>query len=113
MVKKLLSCADCDLDSATRKIRQIFRADLEFSAQNRGRATSTFWVFVQDLARMWPTNTQDVEGVNSVLKKQTRDSPNIGLPLLSARTLIKRPMPLYPDKTEEDNAPGARRARWT
>ena len=117
MAQQLLDSAGADLDTASLKIRQIFSSDLEFSAQHRGRATATFWIFVTDLALMWPTNTQDVEGVNSVLKKETKDSPNIGLPLLSARTLVKRIMPLFldivTDTSAQQNTPSARRARWT
>ena len=45
-----MDSADADLDAASRKIRQIFSSDLEFSAQHRGRATATFWIFVADLA---------------------------------------------------------------
>ena len=38
--------------------------------------------------------TQDVEGVNSVLKKMTKTEPNTNLPLLSARTTIEWHMPI-------------------
>ena len=89
------------------------QADLEAVAAD-GKAPVTFHIFFQDMARKWPTNTQDVEGVNSVLKKTTRSAPNVGLGLLSSRTLIKRMMPLISevDGDSESTAPACRRARW-
>ena len=100
------------LDPCTRKIDSLFEYDIVYAATNRGRMTIPFWLFMedmrtcnaaptcvcvaqgrpcgQDLARRWPTNTQDVEGVNSVLKKIVNDAPSIAMALLSARTSIKR-----------------------
>lgn len=44
----------------------------------------------QDLFGLLPLDTQDIEGANSILKRIYTLSPNIKLPLMSARVMIKK-----------------------
>lgn len=45
---------------------------------------------VEDWFAMLPLDTQEVEGANSIIKKNHQLAPNIKLPLMSDRVLIKK-----------------------
>ena len=50
------------------------------------------WCLLADISSLWRLDTQEIEGVNSLIKKMTGDSPNMNLELLSARVTIKKTM---------------------
>ncbi len=55
-----------------------------------------------DLFEHWALHTQEIEGVNSVLKYTTTLAPHIGFPLLSSRISIKKLLHYYGAVTDRE-----------
>ena len=75
---------------AVMKFRFLFEADLQFCA-NTGRMAPDLWSLFACLFRlMWTTDSQEMEGVNSIIRKVVDLAPAIQLELLAARICIKK-----------------------
>ena len=87
---ELLALAPEKIDpSFTGKFRAIFKTELEICAKT-GTIDSMVYQLVSDFFSMLPVETQEIEGTNSMIKRIYQLSPNIKLPLMSDRILIKK-----------------------
>ena len=73
----------------TRKFVSLFREDLELSKKS-GCIEPMLFQLLSEAFRMLPLETQEVEGINSIVKRIVKIAPSIKLPLLSDRVLIKK-----------------------
>lgn len=78
-----------DRSGFTSKFRHIFRQALQHAADT-GLLQDDLYEFLSDLSSMWELDTQEVEGMNGLIKLMLGLAPNIRLPLLSARVTIKK-----------------------
>ena len=76
-------------DVTTIKFSFLFGKQLE-EASRTGMLHPRVHALVTAIAAAWRTDTQEVEGVNDVLKHVYRLGPNISWPLLSSRLTIKK-----------------------
>ena len=96
----LLASPD-NADPAARKIRTVFFKDLKHIAET-GTTTEPFHSLISDIARHWEPDTQEIEGVNSILSHMVELSPNISTHLLSSRlTINKHVLGLHSDKNTD------------
>ena len=73
-----------DHDETTRKFAHHFKKELQQLVSD-GSVHLVLWRYARTLGQMWRPDTEEVEGINSVLKTLITEAPNIGVPLLSAR----------------------------
>eukprot|EP00969_Alexandrium_andersonii_P059839 2635469-Alexandrium_andersonii.AAC.1 len=66
------------------KLRRVFARELEQSAVD-GMLDRRAWRFLRTLGESIGTDTQQLEGVNSMVKHMTKLAPNMRLRLLSSR----------------------------
>eukprot|EP00959_Pyramimonas_sp_CCMP1952_P405423 8497037-Pyramimonas_sp.AAC.1 len=85
----LLAAPRDALDDATQKLRALFRRELE-CAKDSGTLPCHLYLLLVDIGLQWTTNTQELEGMNNVVKSIGRSAPHIGWPLLSARLTSKK-----------------------
>eukprot|EP00974_Lingulodinium_polyedra_P035136 3374723-Lingulodinium_polyedra.AAC.1 len=71
------------------KLRVLFAVELQEASQS-GLCNKRLWRLVADLMSVWHTNTQEVEGVNSIIKKIVQLAPNVSWKVLAARISIKK-----------------------
>ena len=96
----LLASPD-NADPAARKIRTVFFKDLKHIAET-GTTTEPFHSLISDIARHWEPDTQEIEGVNSILSHMVELSPNISTHLLSSRlTINTHVLGLHSDKNTD------------
>ncbi|CAE7270658.1 unnamed protein product [Symbiodinium sp. CCMP2592] len=111
VAEELIGLDAHQLDSATRKIRELCCRELQHL-----RITGVFpdvsspsgsflYAFLKGLARMLPADTQAIEGINSLIKLMGRRAPNISLELMSSRLAIRRAL-------SEDHSM-ARKKKWS
>jgi hypothetical protein len=86
---ELSATPDDGLDDMTRKIKHHFGDQLMHSAQT-GFIHCDLHQLLDDIFEMFMTDTQEVEGINSIIKKITDIAPAIKLALLSDRVVIKK-----------------------
>ena len=70
------------------------KADLELSSQT-GCLAVTMYRFLRDVAHMHHTDTQEIEGINSIVKHCMKLAPSMHVDLLSARIQIKKEINEY------------------
>jgi hypothetical protein len=92
--------ADFDHDDLTLKYRLLFEYEL-VSASETGTFDAELWQFTQDMFDMTVDNTQDIEGLNSIIKHVVDLAPRIELKTLSARVQIKKMLGSCCDKGSE------------
>jgi hypothetical protein len=80
-----------NLPSTVYKIVCIFYAEF-VEMRSTGVCCIALWRLVYDIARMWKLDTQDVEGLNSILKHICKICPHIGWELLAARLATRNRM---------------------
>jgi hypothetical protein len=78
-----------DNDYTTLKLRLIFEREL-LGAAETGKIDPVLWEFLDDLFNMTAENTQDIEGVNSVIRHIVDLAPSVSLATLSSRVVIKK-----------------------
>ncbi|CAE7209979.1 unnamed protein product, partial [Symbiodinium sp. CCMP2456] len=111
VAQELLELDAHELDSATRKIKELCCRELQHM-----RITGVFpdvsspsgsflYAFLKGLARLLPADTQAIEGINSCIKLMGRRAPNMSLELMSSRLAIRRAL-------SEDHSM-ARRKKWS
>lgn len=76
-------------DTFTLGFSQLFEGLLE-NAAVCGMLDPELYCFLTELSREVPLDTQEIEGMNSMIKHMSRLAPNIQLPLLSSRIQIKK-----------------------
>ena len=90
LADELLSARTCDLDHCfTGKFRLFFAEELR-ACRETGSLCPQVHQLVSDFFNMLPMETQEVEGANSVIKRIHELAPNVKLPLMSDRLLIKK-----------------------
>jgi len=100
---------NCDYDqSFTAKLVAFFRPELEHCAST-GMLDQLMHQCVSDFFEVSCLDTQAVEGANSMVKKMVQIAPNIKLPLLSDRLLVKKV--LAPQVTQGETAEIRRQSR--
>jgi hypothetical protein len=87
----VLDTADDMLECNTRKLKLKYTSEFQFAAET-GRAKHVIFTFSLCLRSLLFPDTQANEGVNNLLKGISTRCRNIGLPLLSSRTSIKKAM---------------------
>ena len=85
----ILDLPDGALGVSTVKLRQHFKPEL-IQARDTGFMHSRLWNMLNQLANVWWTDTQEVEGANSIIKAIASAGPNTTWNLLSSRLLIKK-----------------------
>ncbi len=88
-------------DLSTLKIAVLFRHQLSH-AVSTGRLHYPLFEFLKTLFLCWPTDTQEIEGVNSIISRMVSLAPAIQLPLLSARITVKKALGTLRSKTKAD-----------
>ena len=90
---EILDTADCCLvrmrSDVALKMQHVFRTDLEF-AKTHGLLTNRLWAFVTLARGVMSHATQDVEGLNSIIKHITDIAPYMQLPLVNSRLSLKK-----------------------
>ena len=83
--RDLLRCSDDTIsDAGTCKFRDIFRNELQ-AASVTGLLDERLFTLVTDIECMWPSDTQVIEGCNSILRRIVTLSPRISWKLASSR----------------------------
>eukprot|EP00959_Pyramimonas_sp_CCMP1952_P327306 6852316-Pyramimonas_sp.AAC.1 len=82
-----------ELEHSTFKVRDAYKADIEFAART-GFCTRELWTFIQVLRVHVYSDIQECEGVNSLTKHIADQCRGIKLPLLSARVQVKKALGL-------------------
>ena len=72
------------------KLRRLFARELTVAAE-LGTLDPTLFTLLMDVSLVWPLDTQELEGCNSVIKYVVELSPNISWQLLSSRITLKKP----------------------
>ena len=89
-VSKLLVQTDqADLEPTSRKFKRIFEEGISNAAET-GTCSHVLHVAACAISAALMTDVQVLEGNNSLLKTLTERCHNIGLPLLSARCVLKK-----------------------
>ena len=70
------------------KLCGLFKPEFE-AASRTGKLCQKLWQLLDDLSRVWYTDTQVVEGVMNTIKSVNHAAPSIRWPLLMARVLVK------------------------
>lgn len=85
------------LEPTTRKIRALCKHELQhcydtgiFEKESKSPSGPLLFCLIKSLALLMPSDTQVIEGMNSIVKLIGRRCPNITLELLSARLVVKR-----------------------
>jgi hypothetical protein len=76
-------------DDITPKLGTIFKSDLEMAA-SEGRLPRRLFNLVHDMFLMLKLDTQEIEGINGLLKRICDMAPAISPDLLAARILAKK-----------------------
>eukprot|EP00959_Pyramimonas_sp_CCMP1952_P112070 2343711-Pyramimonas_sp.AAC.1 len=85
------AAADLQCDATSKKFVDIFAPELaRCRDEGRGALDRQLWAFVNAIAREWKLDTQEIEGVNSIIKTVWKRSPAIAWPLLSARMSMRK-----------------------
>eukprot|EP00969_Alexandrium_andersonii_P173615 7675694-Alexandrium_andersonii.AAC.1 len=71
------------------KLRRTFAGELARAAAD-GTLDGELWHLLRSVGRAIGTDTQQLEGVNSMVKHMTKLAPNMKLRLLSSRVVIKK-----------------------
>ncbi len=58
--------------------------------KNTGVCDAALWRFVWDLSKLWRLDTQDIEGMNNMLKHICKIAPHIAWELLASRLVIRK-----------------------
>ena len=64
------------------KVRVLFSFELNEAARE-GRCPLNLFTYMLGVRKVLPTNTQDVEGLNSTIQKIAREAPNLHLNMAS------------------------------
>ena len=72
------------------KFRLLFEEELSNAMSNGGKLADSCWDFVDHIAIQWRGCTQEIEGINNMIKAIVRRAPSISLPLVSARLAIRK-----------------------
>lgn len=73
------------------KVGRVFRQELlDIIAQEGKIDSAEFWKLILVVSRMLPSDTQEIEGINGMIKHILRLYPSIGQSLLNARTLCRK-----------------------
>jgi len=97
-----------DDHSFTKKFVDFFKSELKHCSKT-GMLDHFVHQLLTDFFEMMVLDTQEIEGANSIVKKMVHLAPNIHLPLLSDRLLMKKV--LTPQVTSGDTADERRQAR--
>ena len=73
----------------TAKFRVAFNAEL-FDSSQTGLLDEFIFSLLTDIANHWGLDTQNIEGINGMLKRILTLAPNISLPLMSARVCVAK-----------------------
>ena len=74
----------------TLKFRYIFRYEFQGIVQMDGKCPENLFKAMTDVADMWCTNTQEIEGANNIVKSVGKVAPNISWELMSSRVVSKK-----------------------
>lgn len=99
------------LEVNARKVKRMFFADLQH-AQETGKVSVRLFSLVRTIGTMTYVDVQGNEGVNALLKSIKDKAPNISLPLLSSRVVLKKELGVGTAMGGEQGTPTpARRTR--
>lgn len=73
-----------------RKITQVFRDSLEFCVRASGRVPNHLYCVALALVHEWPADSQEIEGVMSLIANAVRVNPHISQPQLDARVGLRK-----------------------
>ena len=98
---ELFKCSAKELDTSpymdfASKVRVLFSVELNEAARE-GRCPLNLFTYMLGVRKVLPTNTQDVEGLNSTIQKMAREAPNLHLNMASDRSQLKRGRPISAD----------------
>ena len=106
VAKDLLATPNCCLEYVDQdlalKAKQEFHRDF-VHAERTGLLTEPLRCFLLTLRSVLSLDTQDLEGINSLIQVMCSRAPSMRLPLLNARVSIKKYKP---------SCPGMHRFRW-
>ena len=71
------------------KVRTLFLSCFQYSATT-GLCTFQLHLFLTELFGMWTCDTQEVEGVNNIIKTIAKLAPNISWRLMASRVTVKK-----------------------
>ncbi len=86
---ELLDVDGSKVDSSTIRRRDAFKDELAHIAIY-GKCTQQLYVYMVLLARVFVCQTQEIEGMNSMMKLIIGVAPHISLPLLSSRVCVRK-----------------------
>lgn len=100
------------LEPTTRKIRDLCKDELRhcfesgiFEKESKSPSGPLLFCLIKSIALLMPSDTQVIEGMNSIVKLIGRRCPNITLELLSGRLVVKR----FLSGASSDGSVGCRR----
>ena len=89
LASDLLATPDDQLHATARNVKLLFRTSLEFTAAT-GQIYTPLFVIWRIAAQMWSGDSQEIEGVNNMIKSITTMAPGISLSLLDARVSTRK-----------------------
>ena len=89
MAQSILATDNEFLDITTRKVKQLLRPELMRAASN-GVADPVLFAMSSGLRELAKSDVRQNEGMNSLIRTLCQRCRHIGMPLLSARTTIKK-----------------------
>ena len=94
VAQKLLDTLKPDYDKSSGdspwKIATVFRDELEQCVRSEGQIHPEVHRIFVLLARMWACDTQEIEGINGIIKRMLKQYPAMGLFLLNTRVLSRK-----------------------
>ena len=84
---------DEELPLVVRKIKSVFRSDLELAA-GTGLLPLPLFVIMRIIAQRWRGDVQAIEGINNIIKSITTLCPGIEMNLLDARVASRKKLGL-------------------
>jgi len=87
----LLLSTDASVKETTPwKVAYVFEDLIRDAVRKRGKLDAQLHRLFALLGHALPADTQDIEGINSIIKHQLHSFPSIGLELLNSRVLAKK-----------------------
>lgn len=89
IAQELLTFTELSLDPFCHRLRLIFVSALRIAA-NTGCLDYRLWLLLETIAQQWKMDTQEIEGVNNIIKYLMALCPALAWELLASRITIKK-----------------------
>ena len=89
VASEIIRTDDEELPLVVRKIKLMFRSDLELAA-GTGLLALPLFVIMRIIAQRWRGDVQAIEGINNIIKSITTLCPGIEMNLLDARVASRK-----------------------